>query len=61
MQREIETLEKARSDFSKERETNNQILRLSKDEISHLQKMLEEVEMTLGSDSLHVLRDKQAQ
>jgi hypothetical protein len=61
MQREIETLEKARSDFSKERETNNQILRLSKDEISHLQKMLEEVEMTLGSDNLHVLRDKQVQ
>lgn len=56
LQKEIDTYEVNRQEFLRERENNNQILKMSKEEIQHLQKMLEDLEKT--SDS-YLVRQKQ--
>lgn len=56
MQKEIDTYEINRQEFLRERENNNQILKMSKEEIQHLQKMLEDLERNADS---YVIRQKQ--
>jgi hypothetical protein len=47
--------------FLRERENNNQILRMSKEEITHLQTMLDDLEKTSSGENIYLLRTKQEQ
>lgn len=61
LKKEMETYECNRQEFLRERENNNQILRMSKEEITHLQTMLDDLEKTSSGENIYLLRTKQEQ